>query len=173
MGDHEENSAEDLGIMTLRPDHWTALVDAVRYGLLRNLSFDRVNVSALDGDFLLGAVNWPGLKSLGVRRSVVPRGYVSDDLLLCCAAKVPKFALSYFTNESDTPQVVSDDAILEFFFPAHAVSGETWQNLVLECTGVTETFLAQFLEVSACASRAFLSINDVLQGRDPTSVSVS
>lgn len=150
MGDHDEDSDKDLCLTMLLPDHWTALVDAVRCGDVRNLSFSGVDLSSLDSDVFRVAVGWPGLESLAVRHSVVLGGFVSDDLLRCCPP-TRNFGLFYYANESDTPHGVSDDAIFDFLFSVEAASGGRWHSLLLECTGVTEMFLAKFLEVSARA----------------------
>lgn len=108
MGDHDEDSDKDLCITMLLPDHWTAVVDAVRCGDVRNVSFSGVDVSSLDCDVFLVAVGWPRLESLAVRHSVVPRGFVSDDVLRCCAP-TRNFRMFYYTNESDAPHGISDD----------------------------------------------------------------
>lgn len=75
MGQHNHSK------VNLSPDHWSTLVNAVRCGAIRSLWFISVDFSELDNDVFLIAVGVCGLRSLMVERSVVPGGFVADDLI--------------------------------------------------------------------------------------------
>jgi hypothetical protein len=106
--------------MTLSPDHWTMLTDAIRSGAVKFLHFCGVDFSALYDDAFLIAVGCRGLQSLVVCRSVVPSGFVTDDLIRHSVAQ-DLLQLWFSANESDAPHSLSDEAVLDFFFPAGAV----------------------------------------------------
>lgn len=60
---------------------------SVRIGSVRRLCFKFVDFSALDDDAFLVAAGCRGLQTLMVQWSVIPSGFVTDDLLLFVAAQ--------------------------------------------------------------------------------------
>lgn len=128
-------------------------------GAVRDLELVRVNLSALDADALQVAVGSRGLRSLAVRGSVFPTGFVMDDLLRSSVAK-GVLQLSICENSNDTSLRLSDDAVLEFYFPAEAPPGRQSRNLTLEGPGITDMFVTKFFAVSTLVSCAFfVSVN--------------
>ncbi|KAH7684434.1 hypothetical protein AAVH_41058, partial [Aphelenchoides avenae] len=143
--------------MTLLPDQWTTLTDAIRKGAVERLHFSRIEFSALDNDALLVAVGCRGLESLGVRRSVVPRGFVTDDLLRSSVAQ-GLLELSIYDNVSDLPHRISDDVFLDLYCPSDAAPATQPLSLDLEGSGLTEKFMQKFFEVSDFV------MDDLIQG---------
>lgn len=111
--------------MTLWPEHWTTLVEAMcSGGAVRHLHFSRVDFSALNNDALLVVVGCRGLQSLRIRRSVVPSGFATDDLIRCSLAK-GLIELCIFENDTDSRRKLAEDAILDFCFPGNAVETQS------------------------------------------------
>lgn len=129
------------------PGHWATLCDAIRSGAVQGLGFNGVDLSTLGADSFLPVVGCRGLQSLKVRRSVLPNGFVTDDLIRSSAAR-GVLQLSSEKN-SDAPSQLSDKVILDFFFQADVAPCERESlRLVPEGYGVDETFLKRFFEVS-------------------------
>lgn len=131
--------------MTLLPEQWTTLIDAIRTGAVRRLYFNSVDFSALDSNAFLEAAGSRGLQVLMVRSSVVPSCFVTDDLIRTGVAE-GVHALALANNESNMPHRVSDEAILDFFFRADAAPGRR-VSISLDDSGVTDMFVSKFLEV--------------------------
>ncbi|KAH7698752.1 hypothetical protein AAVH_34150, partial [Aphelenchoides avenae] len=123
----------------------TPLMDALRSGAVRSLEFFRVDFSALNNDAFVMAVGCRGLQSIEVDRSVVPSGFITDELLRISAAN-GVLKLGFCQNKSSEPHRLSEDAILDFFFRADAVSGQLSLRLLLDGSGVTEMFLTKFVD---------------------------
>ncbi|KAH7715084.1 hypothetical protein AAVH_17512 [Aphelenchoides avenae] len=117
----------------------------MRNGGVQLLQFFSVNFIALGDDALLDAVGWRGLKLLVVERCIVPSRLVTDGLL---RAAQGLRRLRIRKNESDTPHMLSDDAVKDFFFLESAPSPGQWPDLEFEGTGLTDMFLAKVFEVS-------------------------
>lgn len=95
------------------------------------------------------AVGFRGLQSLDVRQSVVPSGFLTDDLIRSSAAKgLPE--LYFVENESDAPSRLLEEAVLDFFFRADAAPEGQSLSLMLDGAWLTDMFLAKFLEAGAC-----------------------
>lgn len=107
--------------MTLSREHWTTILDAIRHGAVRRFDFDCVDFNALDTDELLVAFSCRGLQLLEVDRSVVPSGFVTEDLLRSSAAK-GVLELRFTRNPSNALPGISEVAVLDFCFSADAAS---------------------------------------------------
>lgn len=103
--------------ITLLPDHWTTLIDAIRAGVVRYLHFSGIDFAALAEDALLVAVRCRGLQSLEVEGNVIPKGFVTDD------------------------------RVLDLFFSSDATLQGQSLDLSLPGTGITDTFVKKFFEV--------------------------
>lgn len=137
-----------MGNMTLLPDYWITFIDAIRSGAVRFLHFRRVDFSALNDGALMVLVGCRGLQSLTVDYSVVPVGFVRDDLIRASVAKgFPELHLSKNTN--GTPHRISEDATLGFFFPADSARARQAIKLRIEGSRITDTFFTKFVEVKA------------------------
>lgn len=134
-------------IVRLSPGHWTLLVDAILNGTVRRIEFFGVDFSALDDDALLVAAGCHGLRSLMFKQSVMPRGFVIDDLIRASDAK-GVLRLTIYGNNNDAPLRVSEDAVLGFFLPADAAHGGSQRSLLFDCNGITDTFALKLFEVS-------------------------
>lgn len=141
--------------MLLYSYRWTSLVDAMLGGTVRSLRFNCVVFSALKDDALLAAVGCRGLQSIVIRMSAVPSGLLTDTLIRSSAANGLS-ELSFLSNSSDTPHRLSDDAVLDFFFRPNTTPGAS-TSLALEDTGITDTFLVKFFEVSEHVAEDFFS----------------
>lgn len=133
--------------MQLSSSHWSTLSSAIRSGAVCRLSFYGVNLSALDHEAFLVAIGCRGLQSLSVESSVVPRGFVADDLIRTRTAK-DLLQLSYADNKGDAPHRCSDDDVLDFYFPTDAAPEVQSRHLNLEGFKVTDMFLTKCFEVS-------------------------
>lgn len=133
--------------MTLLPDHWATLIDAIRSGAVRRLTFDDVDFSTLADNAFQAAVACRGLQSFKVRWSFLPSGFVADDLIRISVAR-GFLRLKLFENQCDIPQNISDDAVLDFFFRVDAPVGGQSRSLSLAGTGLTDMFLKKFFDVS-------------------------
>lgn len=132
--------------IALLPDQWTTLIDAIRRGAVRRLRCSSVDLCALDEDTFLAAIGSGGLQSLVILESVFPSGFVTDALLRASGAK-GVLELAFVQNKSDTPHILSDEAVLDFCFAVHAAPGEKSRCLELEGSGITQMFLKKFFEV--------------------------
>lgn len=132
------------GIFSL--GHLTMLIEATRFGAVRFLVFSCVDFSAFDDDVFHIVLGCRGLQSLGVQWSVVPGGYVTDALIRSGAAK-GLLELHVFTKiKRDTLYILSDDAVLDFFFRAGDALGRQSLSLSLRGTGLTDMFISKFFE---------------------------
>lgn len=135
------------GSILVYPDHWSKLLDAVRGSAVPRLHLSGVDFSALGDEALLVALGCRDLHSLVIRRSYIASNYfITDELLRSCGAKGVR-ELNIVENHRDTPPKISEDAILDFCFPASTASEDQKLNLVLEDSDVTGMFVARFFEV--------------------------
>ncbi|KAH7695339.1 hypothetical protein AAVH_19370, partial [Aphelenchoides avenae] len=134
----------DWGVVTFLSDQWNIVVDAIRYGAIRRLKFECVDFSALDDGALLETVACRGLQSFVVRRSVVPSGFVTDDLIQFSVAN-DVFRLWIFKNESEIPRRLSEDALMGLYFSAESAPRRR-TLLALDGSWVTDMFLTKFFE---------------------------
>lgn len=132
--------------MKLSTDHWTTLIDAIGCGAVRHLCFNGIDFSTVDSNAFLVAVGCRGLERLSVKESVLPCAFVTDDLLRASVAKGLS-VLCCFDNNSDAPQRLSEDAVLDFFFRADAVPRGNDPHLALDGYAVTEMFFTKLIEV--------------------------
>lgn len=133
--------------MTLLPDNWSALIDAIRSGAVRRLKCSCVDFSALRKDAFLLAVGCRGLRSLDIQRSVVLSGFITDKLIRASAAN-GVLELTFCKNKTDAPQTFSEEAVMDFFGSVDAAApGEAPLCLTLPGSGVTDMFLSRFFEV--------------------------
>lgn len=137
------------------------LIEAMRGGAVEDLCFNGLDLSALGAEAFLVVVGCRGLKSLVLHRSVFPSGFVADDLMRASAAK-GLLRLGFFKNKCATLPRVSEDAILDFFFPANAAPKRDSVSLELDGSAVTEIFLTKFFEVSILILRVFSDIGALL-----------
>lgn len=134
--------------MSILPDNWTTVLDAISSGAVQCFHFAGVNFSALSEDAFLIAVGRRGLQALVVRHSAISGKCVTDDLIRASAAKGLRRLI--FNNNADAPPRFSEDAILDFFFRADAAQGGQWLSLELTGSGFTQMFLFKFFEVRDC-----------------------
>lgn len=132
------------GRTTLSVHHWRVLVDAIRSGAVQRLEFCGIDFRALPDDALLVAVGCRGLRSLEVIHSFAPSDFVTDDLIRSSLAK-GLLELCIYGNASDSPHIISEDAVMDVYFPAALGI----QSLTLKLNGfwLTDMFLRKFFEV--------------------------
>lgn len=132
----------------LFPRHWTTLFDAICQGAVQRLGFGGIDFSALADDVFMIAVSCRGLQSLVVKYSVVPSRLVTDALIRSSVAK-GLARLWLIDNKLDSSIRLSDDAVLDFCFPADATAKGQAGSLMLDGSAVTDIFITKLFEVSA------------------------
>lgn len=136
--------------MKVSRDQWASLFDDIRSGAVLRLGFTRVDFGALDIDAFLAVADCRGLRSLTVRRSAVPRGFVMDDLLRVSVASGLR-ELRFTNNNGDTTQPFSEVAVLDYFFRVDAAAEQHSLCLELDGSGITDMFVSEFLKVTTLA----------------------
>ncbi|KAH7673102.1 hypothetical protein AAVH_42419, partial [Aphelenchoides avenae] len=133
--------------MTISPDQWTTFIEALRNGAVQLLHFIDVDFSALDSDVLLLAVGCRGLQSIRIHGSIVPSGFVLDDLIRSSVANGLR-QLWFFESRSDAPHGLSENATVDFIFRANTAQRRQQDPILLMLEGpqVTETFLTKFFK---------------------------
>lgn len=124
------------------------IADAFRSCPVERLQLEAFDFSALSDGSFLTAATCRGLQSLWVRGSIVPLGFVSDDLLRLCAAN-GVFDLKCIEDENEQPHVLSEDVILDFCFPSNALPDGQQHRLVPYDFEASDAFVASFFEVGA------------------------
>ncbi|KAH7707727.1 hypothetical protein AAVH_25029 [Aphelenchoides avenae] len=132
-----------MGRITLHPNHWAILIDAIRNGAVRGLFFNGIDIM-LDAKTFLLAADCRGLQTLLLRGCLLPNSLNTDELIRSSVAK--GLLLLASENNSDAPRTLSEDGVLDFFFRANAVPGGKPLILMLNGYGLTATFLTSFFK---------------------------
>ncbi|KAH7704307.1 hypothetical protein AAVH_28497, partial [Aphelenchoides avenae] len=131
--------------ITVSPDQWATLIDALRSGVVRHFAFDNVDLSALGNDAFRVAVECRGLQSFEVRQCVILGGFVTDELIRSSVAK--GFSeLSLYGNKIDYPHRLSEEALMDCLLPADTAPRRQSLSLVLEGTGISDVFLTKIFQ---------------------------
>lgn len=130
----------------------------MRTSAIRRFYANRADFTALDNDAILAVVDCRGLRSLEVRRSVFPMGFVLDDMIRA-SAENGALQLHLLENRSESALRFSDDAILDFCFCADASPEQQSIRIELEGAGVTDLFLTKFFEVSPLAVHVLFKVS--------------